>query len=126
MVGAWILTYLADLPVIYEYVLGPRTAQITPLKLVVSALIFIFALMDIAPAAGRIGFDRKWLPLGGLLSGLFGGLSGHQGALRSAFLIKAGLSKEAFIGIQMAQFQPGGYHPIGEDFRVMAYQAIVD
>lgn len=28
----------------------------------------------------------------------FGGLSGNQGALRSAFLIKSGLSKEAFIG----------------------------
>jgi uncharacterized membrane protein YfcA len=38
------------------------------------------------------------LPLGGLLSGFFGGLSGHQGALRSAFLIRLGLSKEAFIG----------------------------
>ena len=32
------------------------------------------------------------------MSGFFGGLSGNQGALRSAFLIKAGLSKEAFIG----------------------------
>jgi hypothetical protein len=32
------------------------------------------------------------------LSGFFGGLSGNQGALRSAFLIRAGLSKEAFIG----------------------------
>jgi uncharacterized membrane protein YfcA len=31
------------------------------------------------------------------LSGFFGGLSGNQGALRSAFLITAGLSKEAFI-----------------------------
>jgi len=36
--------------------------------------------------------------MGGLLSGFFGGLSGNQGALRSAFLIKTGLSKEAFIG----------------------------
>ena len=35
--------------------------------------------------------------LGGILSGFFGGLAGIQGALRSAFLIKAGLSKEAFI-----------------------------
>jgi len=34
---------------------------------------------------------------GGLLSGFFGGLSGHQGAFRSAYLLKAGLSKEAFI-----------------------------
>lgn len=37
------------------------------------------------------------MPLGGALSDFFGGLSGNQGALRSAFLIKAGLSKEAFI-----------------------------
>ena len=32
------------------------------------------------------------------LSGFFGGLSGHQGALRAAFLARANLSKEAFIG----------------------------
>ena len=31
------------------------------------------------------------------MSGFFGGLSGHQGALRSAFLIRAGLTKESFI-----------------------------
>ena len=30
-------------------------------------------------------------------SGFFGGLSGMQGALRSAFLARAGLSKEAFV-----------------------------
>lgn len=33
-----------------------------------------------------------------LCSGFFGGLSGNQGTFRSAFLIKAGLSKEALIG----------------------------
>ena len=31
------------------------------------------------------------------LNTIFGGLSGHQGALRSAFLIKCGLTKESFI-----------------------------
>ncbi|MDZ7606173.1 MAG: hypothetical protein U5K79_11440 [Cyclobacteriaceae bacterium] len=31
------------------------------------------------------------------MSGFFGGLSGNQGAFRSAFLIKSGLSKDAFI-----------------------------
>jgi len=36
--------------------------------------------------------------IGGILSGFFGGLSGQQGALRSAFLLKAGLTKEQFIG----------------------------
>jgi hypothetical protein len=36
--------------------------------------------------------------LGGLLSGFFGGFSGHQGALRSAFLAKVGISAQAFVG----------------------------
>jgi uncharacterized membrane protein YfcA len=42
--------------------------------------------------------------LGGFLSGFFGGLAGIQGALRSAFLIKSGLSKEAYIatGVMIA------------------------
>jgi uncharacterized membrane protein YfcA len=43
-------------------------------------------------------FPPSYIPLGGAISGFFGGLSGHQGAFRSAFLIRAGLSKEAFIG----------------------------
>lgn len=40
----------------------------------------------------------KSLTLGGILSGFFGGLSGNQGAIRSAFLIHTHLGKEAFIG----------------------------
>ena len=50
------------------------------------------------PFFNKFEFGKEKLPLGGILSGFFGGLSGNQGALRSAFLIKAGLSKEAFIG----------------------------
>jgi uncharacterized membrane protein YfcA len=57
-----------------------------------------FALLGLLPRFKTLAFDRKYLPLGGLLSGFFGGLSGLQGAMRSAFLIKAGLDKEAFIG----------------------------
>lgn len=37
------------------------------------------------------------MPIGGALSGFFGGLSGNQGALRSAFLVRTGLPKEVFI-----------------------------
>ena len=56
-----------------------------------------FALIELSPRFQSLSFSPRWLPLGGVLSGFFGGLSGNQGALRSAFLIKAGLSKEAFI-----------------------------
>lgn len=48
---------------------------------------------------------------------------GWAGAAGTYFWIDP---QEEFIGIQMAQFQPGGYHQIAEDFRVMAYQSIVD
>jgi CubicO group peptidase (beta-lactamase class C family) len=34
--------------------------------------------------------------------------------------------REEFIGVQMAQFQPNGFYQIANDFRVAAYQAIVD
>jgi uncharacterized membrane protein YfcA len=57
----------------------------------------IFAFFEIIPVLSRISFGKKMLPIGGILSGFFGGLSGHQGALRSAFLLRTGLTKEAFI-----------------------------
>jgi CubicO group peptidase (beta-lactamase class C family) len=48
---------------------------------------------------------------------------GWAGAASTYFWIDP---REQFIGIQMAQFQPSGFHPIAPDFRVAAYQAIVD
>jgi len=68
------------------------------IKAVVGLLLIGFALLDIIPKFKNISFGRKYLSLGGFISGFMGGLTGIQGALRSAFLIKTGLSKEAFIG----------------------------
>jgi CubicO group peptidase (beta-lactamase class C family) len=48
---------------------------------------------------------------------------GWGGAASTYFWIDP---QEGFIGVQMAQFQPNGYHQIANDFRVAAYQAIVD
>jgi len=70
---------------------------ITPVKLIIAILMALFALMELLPYLNKISFSQKLLPVGGLLSGFFGGLSGHQGALRSAFLLRAGLTKESFI-----------------------------
>ncbi|MEE9212947.1 MAG: TSUP family transporter, partial [Phycisphaeraceae bacterium] len=87
-----------------QYQLAGRELQITAVKLIVAILMVVFALMELAPPSKRFRFKPQYLPVGGLLSGFFGGLSGHQGALRSAFLIKTGLSKEAFIatGVMIA------------------------
>ena len=73
-------------------------ARITPIKLVIGLLMIGFALFELLPRFQALEFDRRYLPVGGVLSGFFGGLSGHQGALRSAFLAKTGLTTERFVG----------------------------
>ena len=96
--GAYLLLSISDLEPWFEYTLAGSSKEITPVKLIIAVLLIFFALMDLIPVLKKLEINEKWLPVGGALSGFFGGLSGHQGALRSAFLIKAGLSKEAFIG----------------------------
>lgn len=95
--GAYVLTFIADISPLYTYTISERTFHITPVKLTIATLLFIFSLFDIIPKLIKLNFDEKYIPLGGLLSGFFGGLSGNQGALRTAFLIRANLTKEAFI-----------------------------
>ena len=77
-------------------------SEITPVKLIIGLLMIGFALFELLPRFRVLEFDRRYLPLGGLLSGFFGGLSGHQGALRSAFLAKAGLTTERFVASNAA------------------------
>lgn len=104
--GAWLLIHLTDLEPMFSYTLAGKVMVVTPVKFVIALLLIVFAIMDLTPFFERIEFGAEKLPYGGLLSGFFGGLSGHQGALRSAFLIKAGLAKEAFVatGVVIACF----------------------
>jgi uncharacterized membrane protein YfcA len=98
IVGSWILVNITNLHPLFTYHAFAKNVEVLPVKFIVSILLIIFASMDLIPYFKNLQFDRDKLPIGGALSGFFGGLSGNQGALRSAFLIKAGLSKEAFIG----------------------------
>jgi uncharacterized membrane protein YfcA len=95
--GAYVLTLLDQASPLFVYALGDHLFTITALKLIIGCLLIFFALMEVIPRLASLQFDKKYLLAGGLLSGFFGGLSGNQGALRSAFLMKSGLSKEAFI-----------------------------
>ena len=96
--GAWLLLKLNNLPSLYQYHLDTHLHIITPVKAIIALLLIVFALIEIVPAFKKMEFDKSKLPLGGLLSGFFGGLSGLQGAIRSAFLVKSGLTKEVYIG----------------------------
>lgn len=98
MVGALLLGALAGLDMSLDWRIAGLSGSTTPLKLTMGALMLLFAAFELAPRFRRLQFDRKYLPLGGVLSGFFGGLSGHQGALRAAFLVKSGLGTEGFVG----------------------------
>ncbi|MBP6231053.1 MAG: sulfite exporter TauE/SafE family protein [Paludibacteraceae bacterium] len=96
-VGAWLLLRMTNLPILFSYELLGKTMEIEPVKLMIAIILLFFSIFEIAPAAQKIQFGKDKLIIGGILSGFFGGLSGIQGAVRSAFLIKSGLSKEAYI-----------------------------
>jgi uncharacterized membrane protein YfcA len=96
--GAALLFFLGDLPALLTYRLGERICEVTAVRLAIAGLIIFFACLDLVPGLGeRLAFRKEHLPLGAALSGFFGGLSGHQGALRSAVLLRFGLTKAAFI-----------------------------
>lgn len=104
ILGAWLLIQFASDGEWITYSIGSKSFTITPVGVVIAALMISFAIFEAIPFFKKLEFDQNKLPVGGMLSGFFGGLSGHQGALRSAFLIKCGLTKEAFIatGVMIA------------------------
>ena len=97
LVGALALSWIPDTVVLYAWQLGNHSCQITPLKLSIALVLLFFVAFELVPYLKGLQFGEDKLVLGGLLSGFFGGFSGNQGALRSAFLLRVGLAKETFI-----------------------------
>lgn len=102
LVGAGALGYVSHLGEMVRYSIGTKTAVITPIKVIMAILIFTFSMFELLPRLRDWKVRHKHLIWGGLLSGFFGGFSGHQGALRSAFLLKVGVSTETFVGTNAA------------------------
>jgi uncharacterized membrane protein YfcA len=95
--GAALLATLGERASLARIEVGALTLEPSALGLVIGSTIVAFALVEWHPRLASLSVPARWMPLGGLVAGFFGGLSGHQGALRSMFLIRAGLSKEAFV-----------------------------
>ena len=79
------------------YLLQKLSSNERNLEILLGILIISIAFLEMFPAIRNLKIGIKWAPLGGVISGFFGGLSGHQGLFRSAFLVKSGLSKNSFI-----------------------------
>lgn len=100
--GSLMLDWIGKIPVLHSYHLSNHECEISIMKLVIGSLMIFFAWFDLDPRFSDWQVDKKWMPLGGMLSGFFGGISGHQGAFRSAFLTKSDLTKDQFLGTSNA------------------------
>ncbi len=96
ILGAALLGVLGAATPLLRYELAGASAAVTPLKLVVGLIILLLVALEASPLASSLQIPPRALPIGGLLSGFFGGLTGNQGVLRSAFLLRLRLSPEGF------------------------------
>ena len=101
--GAWTLDVLSVWRWDFTYTFLGLVAHMTPLKVVIGLVIVLFLVVE-SHETMQIPSTFKKLWFGGILSGFFGGLSGHQGAFRSLFLTQNALSKEVFLatGVSIA------------------------
>jgi uncharacterized membrane protein YfcA len=95
--GAWMLNAMGSASPLWSYSFAGSPRDVTMLGLLIGGAIIGFAVLEGSQILENLQIPPRWLPLGGVVSGFLGGVSGHQGALRSAFLLRAGLSKDAFI-----------------------------
>ncbi|REJ84188.1 MAG: sulfite exporter TauE/SafE family protein [Acidobacteria bacterium] len=107
LLGAATLAALSGGPVLFSWSppLDPLVGrmlfwQVSAVEAVLGVLILLFAALEVLPATRRLRFAPRWLPLGGAIAGFFGGLSGHQGALRAAFLVPLELEPRTYAGTQ--------------------------
>lgn len=101
LLGSLSLHWISDINIAYPVRIGPFNASLQVLNVILGLSIIFFGILEFIHFE-KFSFGKRPLVAGGLLSGFFGGLSGHQGVLRSAFLIRYPLSKEAFIATGVA------------------------
>ena len=95
LLGAYLISHFTDIT-LFQYTIFDSAKSVKLINLVFGLVLIGFALIELVKK-WSIAFSKQSLWLGGLISGFFGGLSGHQGALRTAFLVKYKLEKQAFI-----------------------------
>lgn len=102
--GAWLLALLGDTQRVFEWSSFGKSFGPTGAGLTIGALMILFAALELQRWFNELKAPPRLIPLGGLLSGFFGGLTGQQGAFRSIFLLKTGLTSDRFIatGVMIA------------------------
>lgn len=128
--GGWLLAWLGDTPRLFEWSAFGQRFGPTKAGLTIGLLMILFAFLELQRWFHELKAPPRLMPLGGMLTGFFGGLTGQQGAFRSIFLLRSGLPVEHFIatGIMIAiiidlsrlatyaaSFTVGGLNPAGRE-----------
>jgi uncharacterized protein len=95
--GALLLEQAAKIPVLSSYTIFGKEASISWQGILIGLLMIFFAVYEVFPfLENKIRYGKN-LWLGGIISGFLGGFSGHQGAIRSAFLLRVLKEKEVYV-----------------------------
>ena len=89
--GAALLAYLGSTTPLFAWEAFGRVYGPTAAGLTIGTLMILLAALELQPRFQRLAAPPRLLPLGGMLTGFLGGLTGQQGAFRSMFLLKSGL-----------------------------------
>ena len=104
IIGAWLLAWLGDTPRLFEWSAFGQRFGPTGAGLTIGLLMIGFAALELQRWFQALRAPPRLMPVGGVLTGFFGGLTGQQGAFRSMFLLRAGLTADRFIatGVMIA------------------------
>ncbi|HVP43938.1 MAG TPA: sulfite exporter TauE/SafE family protein [Terriglobales bacterium] len=100
------------------------------LSYILGALLVFAGIMGVSGLASRMRFGRTTGWVAGALSGIFGGLVGNQGGIRSAALFGFDVKKESFVatataiallvdGFRMPVYAATQFHEIGAQWKLM-------
>ncbi|MEJ6788835.1 sulfite exporter TauE/SafE family protein [Brevundimonas sp. BR2-1] len=104
VLGAWVLSLLGNTPRLFEWEAFARKFGPTGAGLTIGLLMIAFASLELQQWFQKLKAPPRLAPVGGLIAGFFGGLTGQQGAFRSIFLLRSGLPPQSFIatGVMIA------------------------
>ena len=132
--GAWLLARLGDTPRLFEWSAFGQRFGPTGAGVVIGMLMMVFAALEFQSWFQKLSAPPRLMPLGGILTGFIGGLTGQQGAFRSIFLLRSGLPAQQFIatGVMIAilidvsrlttyaaSFTAAGLNPAGREGLLM-------
>lgn len=104
LIGTLLGVYLlmdVDPMVLYQVEWNNKMQSVNLTEFLIALIMLLICALDWIPD-GKLKFGKHAVIPGGFLTGFFGGFTGMQGAIRSAFLSQINLSKEEFVATSSA------------------------